>query len=393
MLNINPIVQVDISVGASVTIPTVYDIGAILTSEPGATTPLTKATRFVSYSSIDELENGVASEKPAYASTTETYKAAAKYFGANPAPGSLIVIFADPGDPEASPAVEAESPVVAIQDALDKGCEFYGLYYIPLAGISAADAANYAKGIVSALSSIERGVLFVGFTGTVSTAVADGTLPKDLFDISARRAVCMHCASEVHDAAGLMGVAMGYGANASTSPFALCYKEIATATADSISQTEVDAVKAINANVYVARTRAGAKVENGSTSSGLRYDEVLYIDMIANDLQTNLYDMIANSQTKLPLTDSTTAQFLTEIYSILEGYYNIGVLADATWRGSNVAEIENGSLIEHGYYAYADSFDNQSVADRAAHKAMPITIIICLSGSVESIVINLDVQT
>jgi hypothetical protein len=43
--------------------------------------------------------------------------------------------------------------------------------------------------------------------------------------------------------------------------------------------------------------------------------------------------------------------------------------------------------------AIVDTFDNQTTADRAAHKAMPITVLLCLSGSVESVVINLDVQT
>ena len=393
MLNMNPVVQVNVSIGASSTVSTVFDIGAILTSETGATTPLSKTTRYASYSSLQELVDGVADVKPAFATTTETYKAAAKYFGVTPAPRSLIVIFYDPGDSTASHAVPAEGRAEAIADAMEKGAEFYGMYYIPLADETDTEKKTNILSIVSVFDALERGILFYGFTGTVSSAIATETIPNDLFVLKAKRAVCMYCTSDVYDAAGMMGVAMGYSINAKAAPFALCYKGIASAVANDITQEDVNSIKAINANVFVARTKRGAKVENGSTSSGLRYDEMLYVDMIVNEIQNGLYDMIAESPTKLPLTDATTSLFIGEVYRILENYYNIGVLADASWRGRTVGDIAAGDIVSHGYYAYAESFDTQSDADRIAHKAMPITVLICQSGAVESIVINLDVQT
>ena len=247
--------------------------------------------------------------------------------------------------------------------------------------------------LASAFETLEKGVVFYGVSGSASTIAGSDSLMKSLFDAEAKRAVGMDCTTEINDAAGMMGVAMGYGFNAKKTPFALCYKSIATATANSITQTDVNTVKAVNGNVYVARTKAGAKIESGATASGLRYDEILYIDMIASEIQEGIYDAIANSLTKLPMSDATTSLFIGEIYQILERYYNIGVLADSIWRGNSVGEINPGDVVEHGYFAFADSFDTQSEADRNAHKAMPITVIICLTGSVESIVINLDVQT
>ena len=47
--------------------------------------------------------------------------------------------------------------------------------------------------------------------------------------------------------------------------------------------------------------------------------------------------------------------------------------------------------MENGYLLWADSYDLQSDADRRAHKAMPVHIALCLAGSVESLVINIDV--
>lgn len=385
----NPVVRVNVSIGASSTVSSVFDIGAILTSEAGTTDPLDSTSRFVTYTSLDEMTNGVSGEKPAYGATTDTYKAAAKYFGVSPAPKYLVVIYFNAG------TGSTETPVTALADALSKGVEFYGLYYIPKASETAANIKTYILGLVSALEAQERGVLFYGFTGVVSTAVGSDSVAKELFDMGmlAKRAVGMYCASSLDDAAGLMGVAMGYAITAFTTTFALCYKGIPTATANNISQADVDAIKAVNANAFISRKKGEVKIENGTTASGLRYDEVLYIDMIVKEIQESLYDTIANSPTKLPLADSTTALFIGEIYRVLEKYYNISVLAENVWRGAPIGSIVTGDVVGHGYYAFAESFDSQAVEDRAAHKAMPISVIICMSSSVESVVINLDVQT
>jgi len=387
MLNMDPVVLVEVSVGAA-TIPAgTYDVGAILTSTPGTGTPLTTTSRYVVYENFNELASGVTGEKPAFASTTDVYKAAEKYFGVSPAPSQVIVIFYDTTEGT------SDSPALAMLDAIEKGAEFYGVYYSPKSGETAADTKTKTQAIVSALNSLKRGVLFYGVTGTASQIIANDGLMKSLAEANAKRAMGMCCTTSADDAAGLMGVAMGYGRNSDNAAFALCYKPIATATVNSFTQGEVDNIKDINGNVYVSRTKTRTGLENGAVASGLRYDDVLYLDKIANDIQTGIYSMIADSPTKLPQNDTTSTLFIGEINRILEGYYNLGVLTDSTWKGTLYGDMEEGMIIDHGYYAFADSFDNQTTANRAAHKAMPITILLCLAGSVESVVINLDVQT
>ncbi len=51
-----------------------------------------------------------------------------------------------------------------------------------------------------------------------------------------------------------------------------------------------------------------------------------------------------------------------------------------------------GDYIENGFALWADSYDNQSEADRAAHKAVPIQCALTLAGSLESIVITVNVR-
>ena len=46
----------------------------------------------------------------------------------------------------------------------------------------------------------------------------------------------------------------------------------------------------------------------------------------------------------------------------------------------------------YGFALWADSYDDQSEADRAAHRAVPIQAALTLAGSLESVVITVNVR-
>ena len=64
----------------------------------------------------------------------------------------------------------------------------------------------------------------------------------------------------------------------------------------------------------------------------------------------------------------------------------------SAWRGSDVGPIKNGDIVENGFRLWADSYDDQPDADRAAHKAVPVNVGLVLAGSIESIVITVNVM-
>ena len=151
-------------------------------------------------------------------------------------------------------------------------------------------------------------------------------------------------------------------------------------------------MKALNCNVYVARGYTHLLLENGSVSNGQRYDEILYVDRIAEDLQNAAVTLLAENPDRMPQTDDSTEQFMNRFTSIMTGYTDRGVLASAVWRGNDIGPILNGDMIENGFLLWADSYDDQSDADRAAHKAVPIHCALTLAGSIESIMITVNVQ-
>ena len=148
-----------------------------------------------------------------------------------------------------------------------------------------------------------------------------------------------------------------------------------------------------NANVYVIRGYSRNLLEYGTTASGRRYDEVMYIDRIASDLQEAAVSLLTDNQGKLAQTDETSAIFINRFSAILANYTSLDVLATSAWRGSPVGAILPGDILENGFSLWAESYDTQSDADRAAHKAMPIHAALCFAGSVESLVLDIHVTT
>ena len=186
---------------------------------------------------------------------------------------------------------------------------------------------------------------------------------------------------------------MGLELSHKGSAFALCYRTINGIVPSELTQTKVDSLKALNCNVYVARGFTHFLLENGTTANGQRYDEVLYMDKIEEDLQNAAVTLLAENPDKLPQTDDSTAQFINRFSSILMGYTDRGILASSVWRGADLGPVRNGEIVENGFMLWADSYDDQSDTDRAAHKAMPVQVALTPAGSIESIVITVNVMT
>ena len=102
--------------------------------------------------------------------------------------------------------------------------------------------------------------------------------------------------------------------------------------------------------------------------------------------------LLAENPDKLPQTDDSTAQFINRFSAILMGYTERGVLASSAWRGADIGPVRSGEIIENGFMLWADSYDDQTDADRAAHKAMPVSVALTMAGSIESIVITVNLQ-
>ena len=350
--------------------PSSFDTGLLLIKDTNFTASRRLATCDSSAAALAQLTNW------GFASNTEPYKAALKYFAASPAPSRLLL----------SCYGSSESLEQALAAVLNITASFYGVAL----GQTETDVRVLA--LDEYVATLDKPLmLFLPVIGTASAVVASGSLLQTLYSWESKRSVPFYCAS-VSDAAALMGTAMGLELSHPKSAFALCYKTINGIQPSSLTETEADAIKAMNGNVYLTRGYTHLLLEKGTVASGARYDEMLYLDKIADDLQNAAVSLLAENPDRLPQTDDSTAQFINRFSSVLAGYTDRGVLASGIWRGADTGPLRAGDTVENGFALWADSYDDQSDADRAAHKAVPVQAALTLAGSIESIVITVNVQ-
>ena len=371
MLSTDNIVRVVLNLTTASASPSSFDTGLILAP---LSSGFTDAKRYRIYSSAEGAAVGLTTD--GFAASSEAYKAAMKYFGAEPKPSRLLF--------SAYPSSESVSQ--ALDALLEITSSFYGVYPVGVSSVSdLIPFVQHVQGVGKPM------MLFLPATGTVAQVTASSALMASLQEMNTRRAIVSYV-NYVEDAAAIMGTAMGLQLAHPSSAFSLCYKTITGISTLNLTETNVETVKQLNGNVYIIRGNNHFLYELGSTASGARYDEVMYLDMIADALKNAAVTMLADNPNKLPQTDDTSAAFINRFSAILSQYSEMGVIATGLWRSSAVGPLETGDAVENGFLLWADSYDNQSDADRAAHKAMPIHAALVPSGSVETMVISINVS-
>jgi len=363
LLSTNQIVQVNVTAASIEQARYGYDVGLIL----GPSSAIPVATRIKGYATPEAML------ADSFTAVMPEYLAAIKYFAQSPVPEKVMVGCID----------TEETPVQALTACVAKSTDFYPVYLCGSADADVTALSAYIKTIGGMTLVYEN-------NAAIDTATGATGIFQTLKATSTDRALGIwHSAN--YAGAALMGLACGLANKYRDKAWQLCYKQLQGIDPAGIEQPQVTSLKGVNANVYVTR---GPKnlLEVGAMASGKRYDEVVSIDRIANDLQQASFNLITGSETKLPQDDSTTAMFFSVFAAALKDYVDNGVLGPGIWRGEKFRTLETGTALPDGYMIMADSYSSQSNADRLAKKAVPMYSVVHLSGAVESAVIELAVQ-
>ena len=370
MLSINPIARVNVSVLRTSDSPSVFDTGLLLLKDSN----YAAAKRLLTYNSWEEASAGLV--EAGFADTTQAYKSAQKYFLADPAPSKLLV----------SCYPTSESPSDALAAVLNLTADFYGVC------LGQAETDQVISALASYIEAASEHMVFVvPAVGTTSSQTAALALMGSLMSAGYKRTMAVFCTA-VSDASAVMGTMMGLQLYHKNRAFSLCYKSIGGMSPVDLPEAKVIAIESVNGNVYITRGYTHIVFEKGSMASGARYDEILYLDMISDRLQNAAVSLLADNPDRMPQTDDASAQFINRFSSILMNFKDMEVIASGIWKGNSIGSISNGDVLDNGFALWADSYDSQSDEDRSAHKAMPIEVALIMAGSLESVVINVNVQ-
>lgn len=184
-------------------------------------------------------------------------------------------------------------------------------------------------------------------------------------------------------------LSMNFAANNST--LTLKFKTQPTITADEITLTELNKAKRLGINVYTYFDEV-PMIAEGTVIGGKFADEIVILDWFKDAVQKEVFARLYKSPTKLPLTDKGQAVLISAVEKVcLEGVNN-GAFAKGVWTGDSFGTLNQGDLLEQGYYVWAAAMDTLSDSDREQRKATPIQTAVKLAGAIHGsdIIINFN---
>lgn len=283
-------------------------------------------------------------------------------------------------------AAETATDAAALFDALF-GQQWYALF-IPEA-VSAdhllvapfIEATNNKH--IYGISTQDAGVLSAVSTTDIAYLIAALGLRKTLVQFSSNSAYAV---------ASLIGRALTVDYTGNQTVITLMFKGEPGIVAETLTETQVNALEAKKANVFVNYNNGTAIIEPGVVASGDFIDTITGSDYFAISVQNAVYNLLYTSPTRIPQTDAGTNLLVTTVEQVCSQMVSNGYVAPGVWDSAGFGPLAQGDFLPKGFFVYAPSVNVQSKADRAARKSVPIQVAAKLAGAVHSVNVSLNIS-
>lgn len=346
--------------------------------------PLEK--RVVVYSGLEEMtEAGFTEDMP-------EYQAAQLYFSAEKKPSRLAVgrRYKINDELEEVEEIETENETETILQALQacraKNTDWYAVSYCGATKQEILDIASYVE------TAYPSCVQFFTTNDSDTIEGIEGNVFEILKQKSYRRSIGQYSKTP-YTIVAIMGYAMGANTATINSAYTLKFKTEVGVIPDDLTSQQVTNLVKNNGNYYVSRGSDDAynMFENGVMADGTWFDEILNLDMLANNMQMSIMDLL-KSRPKIPQTEAGVLSIKLAIKSDLDKAVRIGFIAPGVWNGPDILELSQGDTMPEGYMILSEPISEQSQADRDARMAPPIYTPLKLAGAVHSVVLQIDVN-
>ncbi|EOT5853946.1 DUF3383 family protein [Escherichia coli] len=366
-LPVSNVVNVDVIM--SPVAATGRNFGALLILGTSTVIPVTERIR--QYSAIEDIGDDFGADSP-------EYEAATIFFSQSPKP-TLVYI-----GRWAKTLAEGEAGAVETLLQAVNACLQYTNWY----GLAIADSADLVEAdVISVAAAIEASSLsriLAVTTADVNVLVAGNTdnIGYKLKAAGYARTFWQYSSSSKYAAISAFGRAFTVNFTGSNTTITLKFKTEPGITYETLTTAQAAAIDAINGNVYVYYANDTAIIQQGVMANGDFFDERHGLDWLQNYVQTNLYNLLYTSATKIPQTDAGVTRLMTNVEASLDQAVNNGLIAPGVWNGGPIGQIESGDTLTKGYYVYADAVANQAQSDREARKSPVIQAAIKLAGAI-----------
>ncbi|WP_392440054.1 DUF3383 domain-containing protein [Edwardsiella piscicida] len=284
-------------------------------------------------------------------------------------------------------AASTGSPLDSVNAALSYSADWYGLVIADPA-MTEQDHLDVSALIGAASASRVYGV------STKDPATLDATSTTDLaskLKAAGYARTFIQYSQVDYAVSSLFGRAFSVNFLGNNTTITLKFKQEPGITAETITSSQADTLKAKNCNVFVNYANDTAIIQEGVMCNGDFIDERHGLDWLQNYVQTNLWNLLYTSTTKIPQTDAGVTRLVSNIEASMDQAANNGLVAPGIWNGGDIGQLSAGNTLTKGYYVYAPAVATQAQSDREARKAPVIQVACKLAGAIHFADVQINV--
>lgn len=286
--------------------------------------------------------------------------------------------------------VAAESALSAVQANYDASGAWYGVAF---ASSPMPQDSDYLA-IAAYLESTQRAHIFAVTTQNSLCLDPDYSLDigAELQALGYSRSFVQYSSANPYAAVSAFGRAFTVDFDGFNTTITLKFKQEPGVTYEILTETQAAALVNKNINVFVLFNNNTSILKEGVMAGGWFFDERHGLDWLQNRLQTDVWNLLYTSTTKIPQTDDGTHQIVTVLDGGCQQAVRNGMFAPGTWTSSSVGNIKNGQTLPAGYIIYAPLVATQSQADRENRKSVPIQIFGKFAGAIHFVDVAVTVN-
>lgn len=284
--------------------------------------------------------------------------------------------------------VDAESAVECAAALADLSGEWYGCVFAD-ADLDVEDHLAVAAFIEAASKSRVYGVT-VTDPRVLDAAYTDDVASR-LKALKRKRTIVTYSRNP-YAVVSAMGRAFTVNFSANASTITLKFKQLPGIEAEGLTETQARTLEAKRCNVFAAYDNDTAIFQEGVMSGDAWFDEIHGLDWLQNAVQTEVWNLLYQSKTKIPQTNGGVNQIVACIESVFGEAVNNRLVAPGEWNADGFGQIERGDYLPKGYYLYALPVELQPQSEREQRKAPVIQCAVKLAGAIHSVDVQIDVN-
>lgn len=281
------------------------------------------------------------------------------------------------------PGYAAETPVACATVLAGLSSAWYGLMFA--ASVMPTDGQSLAVSAFIEALDITRMYGVTSQDANTLSALDTTDLSSEMKAAGYDQSMIQYSSTNAYAIASMFGRAFSVDFTAANSTIDLMYKQQPGVVAENLTDSQGSVLQSKNCNVFAQYNNDTSIIQFGIMSGGQYIDTIQGVDWFQNQVQTDCYNVLFTTTTKIPQTDAGVNQITNACTSACGDAVNNGLAAPGIWGGPSFGSIQTGQYLKNGYYVFAPSVSTQSQADRDARKAPPIQIALKLAGAINTV--------